>query len=90
MSTTTVTSKGQSTIPGELRLLLNIFPGDKISYQMTNIQKKQFMGEVISTQNVVEELGGSLNPSGKIKYIPYHLARKIAGKALTRKYSLIK
>jgi antitoxin PrlF len=32
MTYSTVTSKGQTTIPGEIRAALNIKPGDKLEY----------------------------------------------------------
>jgi AbrB family looped-hinge helix DNA binding protein len=31
----TVTSKGQTTIPGEIREALNIRPGDRLEYEVT-------------------------------------------------------
>lgn len=34
--TTTVTSKGQVTIPGEIRRALNIKPKDKVAFELVN------------------------------------------------------
>jgi antitoxin PrlF len=34
MSHSTVTSKGQTTIPGEIRDALNIKPGDRLEYEV--------------------------------------------------------
>ncbi|MBI3558994.1 AbrB/MazE/SpoVT family DNA-binding domain-containing protein [Candidatus Gottesmanbacteria bacterium] len=88
--TTAVTSKGQNTIPEELRLLLHIQTGDRILYRQADLIKKQYVAEVVSTKNIVEELFGSLNPRGKIKYVPIEIARKEAGKLLGEKYGLTK
>ena len=35
MTISTVTSKGQTTIPGEIRQALNIKPGDRLEYSLT-------------------------------------------------------
>ena len=34
----TVTSKGQTTIPGEIRQALNIRPGDRLEYEVAGDQ----------------------------------------------------
>ena len=38
MTVSTVTSKGQTTIPGEIRDALNIRPGDRLEYSLTGDQ----------------------------------------------------
>lgn len=82
---TSVTSKGQNTIPEELRLLLHIQPGDKIIYQEADKVKKQYTASVVSTKSVVDRLYGSLYRPG-IKYVPIEVARKKAGYLLGKKY----
>lgn len=82
---TNVTSKGQNTIPEELRLLLHIQPGDKIIYQEADLSQRKYTAEVVSTKNVVDRLYGSLYRPG-IKYVPIEVARKKAGYLLGKKY----
>jgi bifunctional DNA-binding transcriptional regulator/antitoxin component of YhaV-PrlF toxin-antitoxin module len=86
---TTVTTKGQHTTPEEVRLLLDIQPGDKIIYEKVEPKKKRASFRVIKTKNVIEELAGSLNPDGKIKYVPYSKVREQAGILLGKKYESI-
>ena len=71
---TTITTKGQVTIPEEVRLFLNAQSGDKALFMP--VDKKRFVVDIISTKNVVNELFGSLNPTGKIKYVPLSVIRK--------------
>ncbi len=62
MSIATITSKGQTTIPKEIRDLLNLHPGDRINFMI------EADGRVyIEPLNVkVEELSGILhNPARK-------------------------
>lgn len=86
MNISTVTTKGQATIPEEIRLLLNIQSGDKIFYKSTDSKKKQFLAEVISTKNVVEELAGSLKT--RVKFVSRKHERQMAGLALAKKYQV--
>lgn len=85
---TTITSKGQVTIPEEVRLLLNTQPGDKFLFT-PNASKKQFVVDVISAKNVVEELAGSLYRPG-MKYVPINIARKKVGLFLAKELGLTK
>ena len=83
---TTITPKGQTTIPEELRTLLAIQPGDKALYQQADPSTKKYVVQVISSKNVVNDLFGSLNPDGKIKYVPLSVVREKAGFSLGRYY----
>lgn len=61
MSIATITSKGQTTIPKEIRELLNLRPGDRISFII------EADGKVyIQPLNVnVEDLSGILHKPGR-------------------------
>ena len=61
MSITTITSKGQTTIPKEIRERLNLRPGDRISFII------EADGRVyIQPLNIdVEELSGILHKPGR-------------------------
>lgn len=85
---TTITTKGQVTIPEEMRLLLNTQPGDKFLFSPT-LNKKQFIVDVVSTKNVVEELAGSLYRP-EMKYVPINIARKKVGAFLANELGLAK
>lgn len=85
---TTITTKGQVTIPEAVRFLLNAQPGDKAIFTPVPA-KKQVVVEVISTKNVVEELAGSLHRPG-MKYVPINVARKKVGVFLAKELGLTK
>lgn len=89
MNISTVTTKGQATIPEEIRLLLQIQPGDKIFYQQADPVRKQYTAQVVSSKNAVDRLYGSLHRPG-MKYVPIEVARKKAGALLGKKYGLKK
>ena len=89
MNITTVTTKGQVTIPREVRLLLGINVGDKIMYRDVNPAKKEVMIKVVPTKGVVARLSGSLKYP-KMKYTDYKIVRDKAGYALGKKYKLQK
>ena len=88
MNVSTITTKGQATIPEEIRQLLNIQIGDNVVFKEPNPQKKQVIVEVISKENIVDELYGSLKTS--IPYIDMKTARKRTGILLGKKYKLTK
>ena len=90
MTLSTVTTKGQSTIPEEIRLRLGIQPGDKILYKNADPKNRRFTAEVITTTNIVEKLAGSLNPKRKISYTPLKIVREKSGNLLGKKYSITK
>lgn len=87
MNISKVTTKYQATIPEEIRLSLGIQVGDRIMYKDSNPKKKEAVIKVIASENIVEELEGSLNSSGRIKYVSLSVAREKAGKRLGKKYS---
>lgn len=86
MNITTVTTKGQSTIPEEVRTALGIQAGDKTIYRNADPVKRQYVVEVVSTRNVVERLAGSLKSD--VPYMNMNKARDIAGRALGEKYKV--
>jgi AbrB family looped-hinge helix DNA binding protein len=55
----TVTSKGQITIPKEIRLFLKIKPSDKIDFAIENGQV------VLRPLKTLKDLRGSIPPKGK-------------------------
>ena len=85
---TSMTSKGQVTIPEAARKLLGALPGDKFLFDDVDPKTKKGTFKVISSKNVVGELFGALNPDGKIPYVPLHIARQKAGCLLGKKYNL--
>jgi AbrB family looped-hinge helix DNA binding protein len=88
MNVTTVTTKGQTTIPEEVRELLDIRVGDKVVFKEADPQKKQVVIEVISKENIIDELYGSLKTS--VPYADMKTVRKKIGKILAKKYKLVK
>lgn len=85
---TSITTKGQVTIPESARKALGAQPGDKVVFEEVEPKTKRGTFKVISSKSVVDELYGALNPDGKIPYIPYNIARKKAGYLLGEKYKL--
>ena len=81
----TLTSKGQATIPQDIRLLMGLVPGDTIHFEADPQKKEVKVRKAIST-SVVDELFGSL-PS-KFGYVDINTARKIAGQKLGEKYAV--
>lgn len=82
---TTITTKGQVTIPFEVRQMLNIKIGDKVSFTTIEPDTKEIMIKIIPS-SVVDQLAGSL--SSKIKYSDFKKVREIAGKLLGEKYKV--
>ena len=62
MYSSTLTSKGQATIPSPIRKKLGLKPGQKILFGERNDQV--FIEKILS----LSELQGSLKPKVKIKY----------------------
>lgn len=81
---TTITTKGQVTIPEAVRRALGAGIGDKVAFFRVERNLKQATIRVIST-GVVEELAGSLKTS--VPYIPQEKARAIAARALGKRYT---
>jgi AbrB family looped-hinge helix DNA binding protein len=55
---TTVTSKGQVTIPGKLRRALNIKPKDKVAFELVNGELR-----LRPAKSVVETTHGAVKPT---------------------------
>lgn len=81
---TTVTTKGQVTIPGPVRKALNIGPGDKASFYRVLPDTNEVVLKIIP-QNIVGALAGSLSSTRKSSN--HTAARQEAGKDLGNKYS---
>jgi AbrB family looped-hinge helix DNA binding protein len=61
MSTSTLTSKGQTTIPKDIRTRLNLHPGDRLEFVIDEA------GRVLMLQASIgaSELAGMLKPSAR-------------------------
>lgn len=80
---TTITTKGQVTIPHSIRRALGTKIGDKVSFTRVLPETKEAMIKIIPA-HVVEELSGSL--SSRVKENDHKKARAKAGKLLVNKY----
>ncbi len=88
MNISTVTTKGQATIPEEIRRLLNINIGDKILFLNPIPKKKQTIMQVIPQSSSVDRLFGSLKTD--VPYADMKIVRKKAGSELGKKYNVKK
>ncbi|HEY2380794.1 MAG TPA: type II toxin-antitoxin system PrlF family antitoxin [Terriglobia bacterium] len=80
MPTATLTSKGQTTIPREVREFLKVKSGDKLEFKINESDKTVSLKAV----NInVSDLKGLLNRSGMKPYNPAE--RKLAFKARARR-----
>lgn len=82
---TTITTKGQVTIPGKVRKILKIVPGDKAVFTTIDENKNQVVVKIIP-KSTVEEMYGSL--ASTVKETSMNIVRQKAGKQLGKKYSL--
>jgi AbrB family looped-hinge helix DNA binding protein len=82
---TTVTTKGQVTIPERVRLELGIKVGDKIYFDRVLADEGTAMVRVMP-RDVVRKLAGSLK--SKIKMIDLGLAREKIAKDMAAHYGL--
>jgi len=82
---TTITTKGQVTIPEAVRQMLRIKIGDKVAFNQVFPSRKQAVIEIIPA-TVVDSLFGSLET--KVKESNYKKAREKAGKLLLKKYKI--
>ena len=78
MPHSTVTSKGQTTIPGEVRAALKIKPGDRLDYAVDGDHA------TVRVHPGTRSLKGSL-ASGKGKGMSFAQIREAAGKAAVRR-----
>ncbi len=84
--TSIITTKGQATFPQDLRLMLNLVPGDRLYFEGDPVTKTIRVKK--ATKNIVAELAGSLkSPFG---YVPISVARQKAGEALGKKFAIVK
>lgn len=86
MNISTVTTKGQATIPEEIRRLLNIKIGDRIIFLDPIPKKKQTIIQVISQSEVIDSLFGSLKTN--VPYADMKTVREKIGSELGMKYSV--
>ena len=82
---TSMTSKGQVTIPEAARKLLGALPGDKFLFDEIDPKTKKGTFKVVS-RSVVDQTFGSLG-SKKIPYVPLNIVRQKAGELLGKKYA---
>lgn len=82
---TTVTTKGQVTIPEAVRQALQINIGDKIAFTKILPTYNEVVIKIIPA-NIIKELSGSLSTEVKVK--SFKQARKEAGKLLIKKYEI--
>lgn len=83
MQLTTITTKGQVTIPSDVRALLGIQIGDKVTF--TSIQKETREVTLrLIPKDVVSHLAGSLKSS--VRESDHRKVREAAGRALGKKY----
>ena len=84
MNISTVTTKGQATIPEEIRQFLDIQVGDRVVFKEPDREKKQVVVELISKKNIVEDLYGSLKSD--VPCADMKTARKKLELSLGKKY----
>lgn len=81
---TTITTKGQVTIPKGVRRALEASVGDKVAFVRVEKDRKEATIRVIST-SVVEQLAGSLKNA--IPYTPQAKVRKILARVRAKRYT---
>ncbi len=81
---TTITTKGQVTIPEPVRRALAVSIGDKVAFVRVERARKEATIRVIST-SVVDELAGSLKTS--VPYMPQSKVRKILARERAKRYT---
>lgn len=81
---TTITTKGQVTIPEAVRRALGASIGDKVSFTDVSADTKEVTMKIVSFRSL-EELYGSLKTS--VGYVPHDKARTIAAKYLAKRYT---
>lgn len=82
---TTITTKGQVTIPGKVREALGVKVGDKVYFGEVFPEKRQALIKVVP-KDIVDQLYGSLK--SKKKFIDINKVRKNYGKMLAERYDL--
>lgn len=84
---TTISTKGQVTLPLFVRTRLGIKTGDKAMVSAIDPQKNQVTLEILPPHDeLIEELYGSLKTN--MPYVPIEEARQKAGEMLGKKYAV--
>ncbi len=83
---TSVTSKGQATIPGFIRQALDIKTGHKLRFRLDK-KANRFEAEVIKS-DIVTQLAGALKSDSK--YISHKQERHMIKDHLAQRHQLIK
>lgn len=81
--TSILTTKGQTTIPQELRLMLRMVPGDKVYFEGDS--KTQTIKIKKAPKSLADELYGCM-PS-KVGYVDIKTVRDVAGRKLGEYYA---
>lgn len=82
---TTVTTKGQVTIPEKIRRALSVKVGDKVYFSSVLVGERQVLIKIVP-KDTVEKLYGSLKSNKK--YVDINVVRKKSAKNLAKKYNL--
>jgi len=85
--TSTLTSKGQATIPEPLRSYLGLMAGDKIYFDI-DTKSKAIRLKKASPTSIVDELAGSLKTN--MPYEDINIVRQKAGKIYGKKFDIHK
>ncbi len=80
----TITTKGQVTIPVDMRRYLEMKPGDRVYMEINHPEKTVQIKK--AKKNTVDELYGSLHTD--LPYIPIEKAREIAAQEIAKHYGL--
>ena len=81
---TTITTKGQVTIPDAVRRALAASVGDKVAFVRVKKDRKEATIRIIST-SVVDELAGSLKTP--VSYMPQSKVRAILARERAKRYT---
>ncbi len=81
---TTITTKGQVTIPEAVRRALEASVGDKVAFVRVEKESKEATIRIIST-SVVDQLAGSLKNS--VPYMPQAKVRKLLERERAKRYA---
>ncbi|MBU1327150.1 type II toxin-antitoxin system PrlF family antitoxin [Patescibacteria group bacterium] len=81
---TTITTKGQVTIPESVRRALDVSVGDKVAFVRVERASKEATIRIIST-SVVDKLAGSLKNA--VPYTPQAKVRKILARERAKRYT---
>lgn len=81
----TLTSKGQATIPQDIRFFLGLVPGDNVYFEADQANKTVIIKKT-SHQSVVDRTYGSLKTN--IPYEDINVVRQKAGEIYGRKFDL--